>query len=187
MKPVINLASGLSFDFSDPRPEAISVRDIAHHLSRLNRWAGNIEWVRFCVAQHSLIVCQACTIPSARPYALLHDAPEMIVGDNITPLKKHLLSLGVDMPAYEDQILRQAIYPAFGLPYPSAEIQADVHRADAIAMATELRDVVANKTGIIPTQKPLSGRIKFMTQPMAEEKFLNALRDALRPYGKIAA
>lgn len=183
MNPVMNLASGLIFDASNPMPEAISVRDIAHHLSRINRWGGNIEWTSFSFAQHSLIVCQACTMAASRPYALLHDAPEMI----ISALKRDIFTRGIDMPAYEDQILRQAIYPAFGLPYPSAEIQADVHRADAIAMATELRDVVANKAGITPGQKPLSSRIKFMTQPMAEEKFLNALRDALRPFGKIAA
>lgn len=183
----MNLASGRIFDFTDPKPEAISCRDIAHHLSRLNRWRENIEWTSFSVAQHSLIVRQACTLQASRPYALLHDAPEMLVGDNITPLKKFLLSMGADMQAYEDLIMRKAIYPAVGLPYPSEQIRADIHRADQIAMATELRDVVANKTGIVATERPLSAQIKFMSQPIAEEKFLAALEAELRPFGKIAA
>ncbi|MCR6672163.1 hypothetical protein [Devosia ginsengisoli] len=183
----MTLASGRDFHFAKPTPDMICLRDIAHHLSRHNRWRENIEWPSFSVAQHSLLVAQACRLPQSRPYALLHDAPEMITGDNITPWKGFLLTLGVDLVAYERRILNEAIYPAFGLPSPAPAIAADVHEADQIALATEFRDVVAGRSGnFMPKARPLPTRIKFMTQPVVEEKFLLALEGALRPYGKVA-
>lgn len=182
------LASGRDFYFANPQPDMICLRDVAHHLSRLNRWGENIEWPSYSVAQHSLVVAQACRRPDSRPYALLHDAPEMITGDNITPWKGFLLTLGADMVAYERRIMNDAIYPAFGLKPPSSEIAADVHNADQIALATEYRDVVAGRSNDwAPKAKPLSGRIKFMAQAAVEEKFLLALEGALRPFGRIAS
>jgi 5'-deoxynucleotidase YfbR-like HD superfamily hydrolase len=182
----MTLASGRDFYFSRPAPEMVSLRDIAHHLSRLNRWRENIEWPSYSVAQHSMLVAQTCRLPQSRPYALLHDAPEMITGDNITPWKGFLLSLGTDLVAYEHRVLKEAIYPAFGLPPPTPEINADVHNADQAALATEFRDVVAGRGSFQPKAKPLSTRIRFMTQPMVEERFRLALEGALRPFGKVA-
>lgn len=182
----MTLASGRDFYFSQPAPEMICVRDLAHHLSRLNRWRENLEWASYSVAQHSLLVAQLCRLPQSRPYALLHDAAEMITGDNITPWKGFMLSLGIDLSAYERRVLKEAIYPAFGLALPTAEIEADVHHADQVAMATEFRDVVAGRGNWKPSAKPSSNRVRFMTQPMVEEKFQLALEGALRQIGQVA-
>jgi len=181
------LASGRDFYFANPKPEMICLRDIVHHLSRENRWGNNIEFPSFSVAQHSLLVAQICRRPESRPYALLHDAVEMVTRDLATPWKGFLAELGADVVAYERRVLNEAIYPAFGLPKPTREINADVDEADQIALATEYRDVVAGRSkDWAPKARPLSTRIRFMTQPMVEEKFQLALEAALRPFGKVA-
>lgn len=181
------LASGREFHFAKPTPDAICLRDIAHHLSRISRWDGNVEPVSYTVAQHSLLVAQACRLPASRPYALLHDAVEMVTGDISTPLKGFLLTLGADMVAYERRVLREAVYPALGLEPPSSEIATDVDHADQVALATEFRDIVAGRSpNWAPQAKPLPTRIKFMPQPLVEEQFLLALRSALQPFGKVA-
>ncbi len=59
--------------------------------------------------------------------------------------------------------------------------------ADQVALATQYRDVVPGRSKEwSPRAKPLSTRIKFMTQPVMEEKFTLALGGALRPLGKVA-
>lgn len=181
------LASGRDFYFADPRPEMICLRDIVHHLSRENRWGNNIEFPSYSVAQHSLLVAQTCRLPQSRPYALLHDAVEMVTRDLATPWKGFLAELGADVVAYERRVLNEAVYPAFGLPRPGSEINADVDQADQVALATEYRDVVAGRSrDWAPRARPLPNRIKFMTQPVVEEKFQLALEAALRPFGKVA-
>lgn len=181
------LASGRDFYFADPRPEMICLSDIAHHLSRENRWGNNIEFTSYSVAQHCLLVAQICRLPQSRPYALLHDAVEMVTRDLATPWKGFLAVLGADVVAYEHRVLNDAVYPAFGLPRPSHEIAADVDIADQVALATEYRDVVAGRSAVwAPKAKPLPTRIRFMAQPVVEEKFRIALAGALRPFGKVA-
>lgn len=181
------LASGRDFYFANPTPDMICLRDIAHHLSRISRWGGNVEPVSYTVAQHCLLVAQACRLPQSRPYALLHDAVEMVIGDMVTPLKGFLLTMGADMVAYEHRVLNEAIYPAFALPKPSEAINADVHQADQVALATEYRDIVAGRSSDWrPKAPPLPNRISFMPQPKVEERFLIALEGALRPFGKVA-
>lgn len=184
----INTASGRCFDFVSPRPDMICLDDIVHHLSREGRWSGNIEFTSFSVAQHTLIASTACRLLSSRPYVLLHDAPEAYIRDLATPWKQWLIDQGADVVGLERRILEQAIYPAFNLPPPSPAILADVHQADAIALATEYRDVVKGKSdNWAPTAQPLPGRIKFMPQPKVEETFRKALEGALRPFGALAA
>ena len=181
------LASGRDFYFANPSPEMICLRDIVHHLSRENRWGNNIEFPSYTVAQHSLLVAQLCRLPQSRPYALLHDAVEMVTRDLATPWKGFLAELGADVVAYERRVLNEAVYPAFALPKPSSEINADVDMADQVALATEYRDVVAGRSrDWAPPAKPHSGRIRYMPQPMVEEKFHLALASALRPFGKVA-
>lgn len=183
----ITLASGRDYHYADPTPDAFCAEDIAHHLSRENRWSNNIEPVSFSIAQHSLLVAQACERPDSRPYALLHDAVEMVIRDLPTPFKGFLFSLGADLVAYERRVMEQAVYPAFNLAPPSAEISRDVHRADQIALATEFRDIVQGKNeNWQPKAPPLKTRVKYIPQPKVEEMFLEALRGTLRPFGKVA-
>lgn len=182
----ITLASGRDFHFAKPTPAMICLDDIVHHLSRESRWANNIEPISYTVAQHSLLVASACRLSQSLPYALLHDVSEMVTRDLATPFKGFLLSLGADLVAFERHLMRDAVYPAFGLPHPSSEIAQDVHNADAIALATEYRDIVKGRsTSWRPSAKPMTMPVKFMTQPKVEEIFKRKLQSALRPFGKV--
>lgn len=183
----VTLSSGRDFHFAYPTPAMVCLDDIVHHLSRENRWYNNIEAVSYTVAQHSLLVAAACRLPQSEPYALLHDALEMVTRDLSTPFKGFLLTLGADLVGYERRVLRDAVYPAFGLPQPTSEINRDVDNADAIALATEFRDVVKGRSDTWrPAAKPLSRPVRFMTQPKVEELFRLKLQAALRPFGKVA-
>lgn len=176
-------ASGHVFDFANPETAHYSIETIAHHLSRENRWANNIEPVSFTVAQHSLLVAAACRLPASRPYALIHDAPEAWTRNLTTPFKLWLAGQGADIVALERRIFT-AILKAFGLPGPTAEIYADVHQADQIAVATEWRDIVRGRDAASwePRARPIGIRIKFMTQPDIEATYRAALESALGPF-----
>ena len=73
-----------------PERNAYDIADIAHALSRVNRWAGHINVETFSVAQHSVNVSNVLTHPAARYLAILHDAPEYMLGDMTRPLKREI-------------------------------------------------------------------------------------------------
>lgn len=88
------MLSGRRLDLLDPSPLDIEIRDIAHGLSRVARWNGQTRGEHpFSVAQHSLLVERifGLSAPEATAAdllaALLHDAPEYVVGDIISPFK----------------------------------------------------------------------------------------------------
>lgn len=169
-------AAGLAFDFDNPRPEMIDRRALAWQLSLEGRWANNLYFA-FSVAQHSLIVASLIEDPAARVYGLLHDAAEAFTRDLPTPFKLWLLSRGADVPALERRILYEAVFPYFQLPAPTPEINAAVDRADAIALATEYRDVVKGKgPEWTPKAPPRPGKpIGFRHSTQVEEDFLGML------------
>ncbi|NMD08072.1 MAG: hydrolase, partial [Phyllobacteriaceae bacterium] len=99
------MLSGRRLDLLDPSPLDIEIEDIAHGLARVARWNGQTKGDHaFSVAQHCVVVeaIFAHTNPAAttrdRLAALLHDAPEYVVGDMISPFKA---ALGVDYKAFE--------------------------------------------------------------------------------------
>ena len=113
------MLSGRRLDLLDPSPLDIEIEDIAHGLARVARWNGQtIGEHAFSVAEHSLVVeevaahVQPGLDPRWRLAALLHDAPEYVIGDMISPFKA---ALGVDYRAFEDR-LESAIHLRFGLP-----------------------------------------------------------------------
>ena len=104
---------------STPRPVDIELSDIAHGLARVARWNGQtIGDYSFSVAQHSVLVMAlfAAANPEAtardRLFALLHDAPEYVMGDIISPLKA---AMGGDYKNLESRLLA-AIHIRFSLP-----------------------------------------------------------------------
>ncbi len=113
------MLSGRRLDLLDPHAIDIEIDDIALGLSRVARWNGQtLGDYGFSVAQHSLIVEDICghidpaiSVPH-RLMALLHDAPEYVIGDMISPFKA---ALGLDYRRFEDH-LEQAIHIRFGLP-----------------------------------------------------------------------
>src|SRR5471032_585170 len=88
------MLSGRRLDLIDPSPLDIEISDIAHGLARVARWNGQTQGAEiFSVAQHSLLVeaIFSSLAPEAaaaeRLAALLHDAPEYVIGDMISPFK----------------------------------------------------------------------------------------------------
>ncbi|MGD8356125.1 MAG: HD family hydrolase [Methyloceanibacter sp.] len=131
------MLSGRRLDLLDPSPLDIEIEDIAHGLARVARWNGQTHGDHtFSVAEHSLLV-EAITrdlAPSASPSdrlaALLHDAPEYVIGDLISPFKA---ALSLDYRTFEARLLA-AIHRRFGLPAELPEEASSlVKRADKIA------------------------------------------------------
>lgn len=88
------MLSGRRLDLLDPSPLDVEISDIAHGLARVARWNGQTSGDHaFSVAQHSLLVEQIFRriVPDAEPEALLaallHDGPEYVIGDMISPFK----------------------------------------------------------------------------------------------------
>ena len=139
------MLSGRRLDLLDPSPLDIEISDIAHGLARVARWNGQTRGDHaFSVAQHSLLVetifrrIAPRASASQRLAALLHDAPEYVIGDMISPFKSFVGG------GYKDCELRlqRAIHLRFSLPAePGAGLVKDIKRADQIAAyfeATEL-------------------------------------------------
>lgn len=111
------MLSGRRLDLLDPSPLDIEIGDIAHGLARVARWNGQtLGDHAFSVAQHSLIVesivASSESDPRWRLAALLHDGPEYVIGDMISPFKA---VLGGDYRGVEAR-LQGAINRRFGLP-----------------------------------------------------------------------
>lgn len=131
------MLSGRRLDLLDPDPADIAIEDIAHGLARVARWNGQTLGPHaFSVAQHVLIVERIAADRNAgweqrwRLAALLHDAPEYVVGDLISPFKT---AIGLDYKTFENRLL-EAIHQRFGLPGAlPAGVSAEIKRADRIA------------------------------------------------------
>ncbi len=139
------MLSGRRLDLLDPTPVDIEIEDIAHGLAFVARWNGQTlgDWP-YSVAQHSLLVeelygrANPTAAPCWRLAALLHDAPEYVIGDMISPVKA---AVG---PGYAllDARLAAAIRLRFGLPadLPAAVKQA-IKRADRISAWLEATQI----------------------------------------------
>lgn len=131
------MLSGRRLDLINPNPNDIEIEDIAHGLCRVARWNGQtIGDHPFSVAQHSLLVEEIFTSANdnatneERLAALLHDAPEYVIGDMISPFKA---VLGTDYSAFEDR-LQRAIHLRFGLPEVlSEELKKKIKDADKVS------------------------------------------------------
>ena len=187
------MLSGRRLDLLDPSPLDVEIADIAHGLARVARWNGQTHGAHiFSVAQHTLLVEAVMRVKSpridhrARLAALLHDAPEYVIGDMISPFKA---VIGGDFKAVEHR-LEQAIHLRFGLPatVPS-EIRALVKRADhasAYFEAVELAGFSAAEAAkFFGRPKGFPDRLGLVPWPVAEaqRRFLerfHALDAALR-------
>ncbi len=131
------MLSGRRLDLLDPTPVDIEVADIAHGLAFVARWNGQTQgdWP-YSVAEHSLLVEVLFTRanpgidPAWQLAALLHDAPEYVIGDMISPVKA---AVGPEYQAL-DQRLSAAVHLRFGLPaqLPVA-IKKAIKRADQVS------------------------------------------------------
>ncbi len=131
------MLSGRRLDLIDPSPLDIEIADIAHGLARVARWNGQTQGAEiFSVAQHCLLVEALVRVlapeagATALLFSLLHDAPEYVIGDMISPFKA---VIGGHYKAVEARLL-EAIHIRFGLAArPPAEAVALIKAADRAA------------------------------------------------------
>ena len=139
------MLSGRRLDLLDPTPMDIEIEDIAHGLAFVARWNGQTQGdFAYSVAEHSLLVeaLFARIVPATEPKwklaALLHDAPEYVIGDMISPVKN---AVG---PGYEDldERLTAAIHIRFGLPAKTPPlIKKQIKKADRLSAWLEATQI----------------------------------------------
>lgn len=184
------MLSGRRLDLLDPSPLDIEIEDIAHGLARVARWNGQtIGAHAFSVAQHSLVVEEICRKLAPdwdkprRLMALLHDAPEYVIGDMISPFKA---ALGLDYKAFEAK-LESAIHLRFGLPaHMPAAVKGVIKRADIICAyfeATQLAGFTQAEARRYFGAPPRGLALKLTPQSTSavQEAFLKRFRSLIEP------
>lgn len=131
------MLSGRRLDLLDPTPVDIEVEDIAHGLAFVARWNGQTrgDWP-YSVAEHSLLVEEIFSRQNPgiaarwRLAALLHDAPEYVIGDMISPVKA---AVGPGYGALDER-LTAAVHLRFGIPAVlPAPIKKQIKAADKVS------------------------------------------------------
>ena len=139
------MLSGRRLDLLDPTPVDIEIQDIAHGLSFVARWNGQTKGdFPYSVAEHSLLVerifseLNPNSNPEARLTALLHDAPEYVLGDLISPVKA---AVGYGYENLDDK-LTAAIHRRFGLPSKvSPQLKKKIKKADKVSAWLEAMEI----------------------------------------------
>jgi uncharacterized protein len=135
------MLSGRRLDLLDPSALDVEIEDIAHGLARVARWNGQTSGPYiFSVAQHSLLVETLAHLrapgldPGRRLTVLLHDAPEYVIGDMISPFKA---VIGDAYKVVERRLLT-AIHRRFGLPAKTpSDLEKLIKTADRAAAFLE--------------------------------------------------
>ena len=190
------MLSGRRLDLLDPSPLDVEIDDIAHGLARVARWNGQTTGAHaFSVAQHSMVVedlvrrLQPGTPARWRLAALLHDAPEYVIGDMISPFKT---ALGLDYQSFEER-LERAIHIRFGLPPRTpAEIKRLIKTADRISAYFEavcLAGFGLEEATAIFGRPPKGMRLKLEPLPAeaAEARFLERFARLAKATDRTAA
>lgn len=152
------------FNINAPVAEAVEKTVVAHHLARINRWAGATVYP-WSVAAHSLLVAALMAEDKqparVRLLGLLHDAHEAYTGDLSTPFQQ---ALEAECPGAQAAIKRiqarhdRVIFPAFGLdPMPSEAERAICKSYDLLALGIEARDLL--KGGPLPALEDYLDRV----------------------------
>ena len=168
------MLSGRRLDLLDPTPMDIEIEDIAHGLAFVARWNGQtIGDYAYSVAEHSLLVEALFSrmYPKApikwRLAALLHDAPEYVIGDMISPVKA---AVGPGYGELDDRLMA-AIHIRFGLPATLPKtIKSQIKRADKVSAYMEAVQIAGFSE---------AEAAKFFGKPKPE--LIGGLDIALRP------
>jgi 5'-deoxynucleotidase YfbR-like HD superfamily hydrolase len=139
------MLSGRRLDLLDPTPMDIEIEDIAHGLAFVARWNGQTKGdFAYCVAEHSLLVeaifsrMEGDAAPRWQMAALLHDAPEYVIGDMISPVKA---AVGPEYGALDER-LTAAIHLRFGLPATIPQtIKRKIKKADRLSAWMEAVEI----------------------------------------------
>ncbi len=178
------MLSGRRLDVIDPSPLDIEIGDIAHGLAFQARWNGQTQGdFVFSVANHSILVWNIFSIENPKIekkwqlVSLLHDAPEYVIGDLISPVKKEVGSSYINL----EKKLQEAIHIRFGLPalVPN-KIKSKIKIADRKAAWIEATEIAgfnkkeANKIFLKPDEKILRKCKIVLKNPLkTREEFLN--------------
>ncbi|NIZ60662.1 hypothetical protein DL239_06690 [Sedimentitalea sp. CY04] len=184
------MLSGRRLDLLDPTPVDIEIDDIAHGLAFVARWNGQTKGdFAYSVAEHSLLVetLFGRINPKApakwKLAALLHDAPEYVIGDMISPVKA---AIGPSYGELDDR-LTSAIHIRFGLPAAlPATVKKQIKKADHISAWMEAVQIAgfsvqeANKLFGKPNVK-LIGDLKIQLRPPVDVRnsFVDRYRELL--------
>ena len=185
------MLSGRRLDLLDPSPMDIEIEDIAHGLSFVARWNGQTEGdFSYSVAEHSLLVekiffkLNTKVSNKWKLAALLHDAPEYVIGDMISPVKA---AIGPTYAQLEDKLI-EAIHIRFGLPakVPS-NIKLQIKKADKISAWLEATLIAgfsideANKFFGVPPDEFFNYQELVLKQPMiVKSKFIEKFEALLQ-------
>ncbi|WP_108662811.1 YfbR-like 5'-deoxynucleotidase [Acuticoccus kandeliae] len=178
------MLSGRRLNLLDPSPLDIEIGDIAHGLARVARWNGQTVGEHpYSVAQHSLLVELIFSEmnPDATAgdclAALLHDAPEYVVGDLISPFKA---VIGAAYKGVEER-LAHAVHLRFAIPKGSrpgrakriktADTVAAFHEAVALAGFTEAEARRFFGAPAVPTERLGTHLVPWPTHAV-QERFL---------------
>ncbi len=182
------MLSGRRLDLLDPTPVDIEIEDIAHGLAFVARWNGQTagDWP-YSVAEHSLLVEEIygrlCTPePRWQLAALLHDAPEYVIGDMISPVKA---AVGEAYGALDDR-LAAAIHLRFGLPAAiPVPVKKQIKKADKISAWLEATQIAgfteaeANKFFGRPKPDTIAGLLIALRPPAEVRAAYTARHHAL--------
>ena len=188
------MLSGRRLDLLNPSPLDVEMEDIAHGLARVARWSGQTFGAHiFSVAQHTLLVETVARARTprlgqqARLAIILHDAPEYVVGDMISPFKA---VIGDAYKGVEARLLA-AIHLRFGLPVKRpAETERLLKAADmgaAYLEATHLAGFAADEArrffGPPPKLSPTLERDYLTPWPaeVAEKRYLERFAALIGP------
>ena len=181
------MLSGRRLDLLDPSPLDVEIEDIAHGLARVARWNGQTQGPHiFSVAQHSLLVekiaraLEPAISREDRLFMLLHDAPEYVIGDMISPFKA---VIGDAYKTVENRILG-AILLRFSLPAPPSPrallLCKKSDRAAAFFEAVELAGFTRREAERIFGRPGISIDVAEQLAPrpidMAQQRFLDCFR-----------
>ena len=174
------MLSGRRLDILSPSPLDIEIEDIAHGLARVTRWNGQTKGTYgLSVAQHSLLVEEILSRNAPqlaqkwRLAGLIHDAPEYVIGDMITPFKAALGPLYRQIEAR----LQEAVHIRFGLPaeLPPGIIHS-IKRADRMAAFIEATQIAgfADAEAKKLLSKPRGTPADYKIIPLPPEKAAKA-------------
>ena len=181
------MLSGRKLDILSPSPFDIEIEDIALGLSRVMRWNGQTTGKHpYSVAQHSMLLEELFNIENPgldkkwNLAALLHDAPEYVIGDLITPFKYALNN----SYRYVENNLMKAIYLRFGLPASLPKhIESKIKKIDkALAWfeAIDLAGYKENEASQIIKKPNLNSKHRIIIALSAndvEKKFLKRFKE----------
>lgn len=181
------MLSGRRLDLLDPTPMDIEIEDIAHGLAFVARWNGQTHGdFAYSVAEHSVLVEEIFRrLYPGEPVkwqlaALLHDAPEYVIGDMISPVKA---AVGAGYSELDDRLMA-AIHIRFGLPAKTpVAIKKKIKKADKISAWLEATQIAgfsaaeSNKLFGAPDETVIQG-LKIHLRPPVETRAAFTARHA---------